>query len=121
MADTGIFATTAEVQRKVGANADTTANTEAYINQFMTEAESFINAYCNFNYSDVYSSLNVDKKGILKKWASAMAAVSVLNYSSTNFSRLGEWQTRLNVLTYEIEECKQLMTKAQTNTFVQAA
>ena len=36
MADTGIFATTAEVQRKVGANASSTANVEAYINDFMT-------------------------------------------------------------------------------------
>ena len=40
MADTGIFATTAEVQRKVGANASTTANVEAFINQYMTEAEA---------------------------------------------------------------------------------
>ena len=37
MADTGIFATTAEVQRKVNANASSTSNVEAYINQFMTE------------------------------------------------------------------------------------
>jgi len=55
MADTGIFATTAEVQRKVGANASTTSNVEAYINQYMTEAESYINTVTGVNYSDSYS------------------------------------------------------------------
>ena len=64
MADTGIFATTAEVQRHVGANASATSNVEAYINQFMTEAESFINAFTRYNWSDAFASLNVDVRGI---------------------------------------------------------
>lgn len=103
MADTGIFATTAEVQRKVGANASSTANTEAYINDFMTQAESLINATTRYNWSDNYSSLNVDVKGILKMCASAKSAMMVLNYDLSGMTML-EAQTRLNVLAFEFDE-----------------
>src|SRR3990167_2959767 len=99
MVDTGIFATTAEVQRKVGANASATSNVEAYINQFMTEAESYINVVTGFNWSDTYSSENVDVKQILKEAASNLAAIYVLNYdyNSASVTRL-EMEDRINVL-----------------------
>ena len=76
MADTGIFATTAEVSRKAGADASATSNVEAYINQFMTEAESLINATTTFNWTDAFAGLNVDVKGLLKSAASAYVVAS---------------------------------------------
>lgn len=98
MADTGIFATTAEVQRKAGANASSVANTEAYINDFMTQAESHINATTRFNWSDVYSTLNVDVKGILKLAASNLAAMYVIQYDMGGFTSRREAETMLDVL-----------------------
>jgi|TARA_R100000501_G_C2626672_1_gene120417 hypothetical protein len=80
MADTGIFATTAEVQRKVHVNASATSNTEAYINQFMTEAESLINVTCTQNFSDDFAGLDADVKGILKMAASELAASMVESF-----------------------------------------
>ena len=80
MADTGIFATTAEVQRKVHVNASATSNVEAYINQFMTEIEAYINSTVRFNFSDVYDTLNVDVQGILKMATSDWAAMKVENF-----------------------------------------
>ena len=77
MADTGIFATTAEVQRKVNVNANSTANTEEFINQFMTEVESLITTDTTFNWSDAFSALDVDTKGILKLAATELAAFMV--------------------------------------------
>ena len=74
MADTGIFATTAEVQRKVHVNASATSNTEAYINQYMTEVESLINIESGNNWSDDFSALDVDVKGILKMAATELVA-----------------------------------------------
>ena len=103
MADTGIFATTAEVMRKVGANASATSNVEAYINQFMTEAESWINSTTRYNWSDNYPTLNVDVKGILKMVASAKAAMMVISFDMSGFFSLAEAQTRLNVLAYEVD------------------
>ena len=58
MADTGIFATTAEVERKAGANVSTTSKAEAYVNDYMTQAKSLINTVCRFNFSDKLNPLN---------------------------------------------------------------
>ena len=87
MADTGIFATTAEVSRKAGANASGTSNVEAYINQYMTEAEAEINVATGKNWSDVYSKLNVDVQGILKRAASSLAATDVINFDPDAIGR----------------------------------
>jgi len=99
MADTGIFATTAEVLRKAGANVSATSSAEAYTNDFMTQAESLINVICRFNFSDAYSTLNVDVKGILKEVASNLAAIYVIQYdlSSSSTTRI-EFEDRINIL-----------------------
>ena len=99
MADEGIFATTAEVERKVGANASSTAKAEAYVNDYMTQVESFINVWTGNNFSDDYAGLNVDVKGILKQIASDLAAIYVIQYdmSSSDTSRI-EFEDRINVL-----------------------
>lgn len=98
MADTGIFATTAEVQRKVGAGASATSNTEAYINDFMTQVESFINCVTRKNWSDAYSSLNVDVKGILKECASNLAAIYVIQYDMSGYTSRVEAEDMINIL-----------------------
>src|SRR3990167_6571580 len=120
MADTGIFATTAEVQRKVGANASATSNVEAYTNDFMTQAESFINAAIGFNFSDSYSTLNVDVKGILKEAASNLAAIYVLNFDATAIvaaTSLIEFEDRLTVLIFKYQECLRILKELGTKNF----
>lgn len=98
MADTGIFATTAEVSRKAGANASTTSNVEAYINDFMTQAESRINAVTRFNWSDAYAGLNADTKGILKEVASNIAAIYVIQFDMSGFTSRTEAEDMINIL-----------------------
>lgn len=120
MADTGIFATTAEVQRKVGANSSSTANVEAYINDFMTQAESLINSVTRFNWSDVYSTLNVDVKGLLKMAASAKAAMMVISYDMSGMPMV-EAQTRLNVLAYEFDEAIKRLNDQEVRKFISGA
>jgi len=98
MADTGIFATTAEVARKAGANASATSVAEAYVNDFMTQAESVINAMVRYNFSDNYSSLNVDTRGILKEVASNLAAIYVIQYDMSGFTSRIEAEDMINIL-----------------------
>jgi hypothetical protein len=98
MADTGIFATTEEVKRKAGAGASTTSAVEAYINQFMTEAESFINSVTRNNWSDNYGSLNADVRGILKEVASNLAAMYVIQFDMSGYTSRYEAETMLDVL-----------------------
>lgn len=98
MADTGIFATTAEVQRKTGSGASATSNTEAYINDFISQAESEINLTCRFNFSDNYASLNVDTKAVLKQIASDLAAISVISYDMSGYASRIDAEDLINVL-----------------------
>ena len=121
MVDTGIFATTAEVQRKVGANASATSNVEAYINDFMTQAESYINVATGKNWSDAYVGLNADKKGILKECASNLAAIYVLNYDATAIKTangLIEFEDRMIVLFSRVKECIKILSQTGTETFL---
>lgn len=98
MADTGIFATTAEVERKAGKSCSATSKAEGYVNQYMTEVESFINATCQYNFSDTYASLNADTKGILKEISSDLAAIYVISYDMSGFTSRIEAEDMVNIL-----------------------
>lgn len=98
MADTGIFCTTSEVLRKAGANASPVSAVEAYTNDFVSQAESLINCVCRYNFSDNYSTLNIDVKGLLKEVASDLAAMYVIQYDMSNFSSRGEAEDMINLL-----------------------
>ena len=98
MADTGIFCTTAEVERKAGANASATSKAEAYTNDYVAQAESLINCVCRYNFSDNYSTLNDDVKMILKEVASNLAAIYVISYDMSGFTTRIEAEDMINVL-----------------------
>jgi len=120
MADAGIFATTLEVQRKVGANANSTANVEAYINDFMTQAESEINTLSQFNWSDAYSGLNADVKGILKLAASSRAAMWVINYDADAIGKKTA-ALRLDVLNDDYQRALSLLRDIKKRDFINDA
>lgn len=109
MVDTGIFATTAEVQRFVGTNASATYNVEAGINQYISFIEAFINVTCGYNFSDNYTSLNVDTKRLLSLAACSGVAMLVLNTDMAGFNKIAEVQTRFNVHAYWLDKCLALL------------
>lgn len=98
MVDTGIFCTNAEVERKAGANASATSTAEDYTNDYISQAESMINCMCRFNFSDAYSSLNADVKGLLKEIASNIAAIYAIQYDMSGFTSRIEAEDMINVL-----------------------
>lgn len=113
MADTGIFCTTAEVRRKAGSGASSVATAEAYINQFVTEAESYINVKTRFNWSDVYAAgpLNADMKGVLKEAASCLAAIYVVSYDMSGYANRIEAEDVINVLRDAAERAVKILDK----------
>jgi hypothetical protein len=120
MADNGIFATTAEVGYKAGINASSVSNTEAYINDFMTQAESEINTLSQFNWTDVYTSLNVDVRGILKLAASSRAAMWVINYDADVIGRKTA-ELRLDVLNDDYQRALSLLRDIKKRDFINGA
>lgn len=121
MADTGIFCTTAEVVRKAGANASATSTAEAYTNDFVTQAESEINALTRYNWSDAYSGLNADVKGVLKQAASNLAAIYCINYDMSDFPSIREAEDRINVLRDAYLRCISILRDKKMQTFLQNA
>ena len=118
MADTGIFATTAEVGRKSGSGASATSKAEAYVNQYMMEAESYINSVCRYNFSDAYASLNNDTKGILKECATCMAAINVIQYDMSGYTSRIEAEDMVNILRDAYLRCIQLLRDKTVTDFV---
>lgn len=121
MADEGIFATTAEVMRKAGANASTISNVEAYINDFITQAESTINVATRLNWSDLYTTLNVDVRGILKEAASNLAAMYVIQFDMSGFTSRAEAKLMMNVLRDGFLRNISLLRDVKKRTFVENA
>lgn len=108
MADTGIFATTAEVQEKAGANASSTYNVESYINSFISQAESRINVESEYNWSDEYSGLNSDVKKILTEAASNLAAIYIIQADPESWD-LATANFKLNILYTGYQDCIKLL------------
>lgn len=98
MADEGIFCTTAEVERKAGANSSATSTAEAYTNDYVAQAESHINCATRVNWSDVYSTLDVDTRDILKEAASNLAAIYAISYDMSAFTSRIEAEDMINIL-----------------------
>jgi len=119
MADTGIFATTAEIGYKAGANASATSKAETYTNSFISQAESYINARTLYNWSDAYPGLNADFKGILKEAGSSLAAIYVINYDMSGFTSRQEALIMVNILWARVEECCKILEKEVNRTKVQ--
>lgn len=121
MADTGIFATTEEVKRMAGVNASTVSATELFINDYMTQAESLINAQTRTNWSDLYSGLNTDVKGILKMAAACWSAMAVIQYDMSGFTSRVEAETMLDVLRDRFVQCMKTLDDANVRQFVEDA
>lgn len=121
MADTGIFCTTAEVQRKAGANASATSKAEAYTNDFVTQAESEINTLTRYNWSDAYAGLNADVKGILKQAASNLAAIYVIQYDMSGFTTRTEAEDMINILRDGYLRCISILRDKKQQDFINGA
>lgn len=118
MVDTGIFCTTAEVGRKAGSGASATSIAEAYTNDYVTQAESYINAQTRYNWSDAYAALDVDVKGILKEAASDLAAVYCIIYDMSGFTSRTEAEIMINTLLLRVSNCIETLKDKKTETFV---
>ena len=121
MADTGIFCTTTEVVRKAGSGASATATAEAYTNDYVTQVESFINTATRKNWSDTYTGLNADVKGVLKECASNLAAVYCVTYDMTGYTSRTEAEILINTLISRANDCITVLKDKKTETFIDGA
>jgi hypothetical protein len=98
MADLGTFCTTAEVERKAGANVSATSKAEAYTNQYVKEAEGVICAVARYDFVTNYASLTTIAKELLRQVASDLAAMYAIQYDMSGFTSRIEAEDMINIL-----------------------
>lgn len=98
MAHTGIFATSDEILVKAGENVDATGATEARINALCLQVESFINCVTRFNWSDAFSGLNADVKGLLSEVESNLVAIYLIQFNMAGYTSRVEAEDMVNIL-----------------------
>jgi hypothetical protein len=121
MADTGIFATTAEIGYKAGYGKSAVSSAEAYTNNFIAQAESEINCICRWNFSDTYGALNADVKQLLKEAASNLAAIYVVNYDYRGYMSRTEAEDIINVLRDNYLRCVGILREQVVKDFINGA
>ena len=102
MADTGIFATTEQVQDMVGVNASAVSNVEGFINRYIKKSENKINARLLTDYTATYAGLSNNFKEILTVAAAADAAKQVWMYDTSGLSN-ADAELKIDYLTDEYE------------------
>ena len=117
MAHTGIFATSDEILVKAGENYDVSI-TEARINALCLQIESTINCVTRYNWSDAYSGLNADVKGILSECASNLVAIYIITYNMSGFTSRVEAEDMINVLRDAALRCLALLRDKKTQEFM---
>ncbi len=120
MADEGVFVTTAEVLRHAGVGQSSTSAAEAFVNQYVAEAESWINILTGVNYSDSYGTLNADKRDLLKLAAGAYAAIGVAKYDVKGYASPREQENIINILWQTFVMNIKLLTIKGKTTFLSA-
>lgn len=103
MADEGVFTDQAGMLRKAGTNVSSliTAAVDTgfvFSNDFIAQAENTINVATRFNWSDAFSTLNIDVKSILTEVASNLAAIYAISFDMSGYTTRAEAETMLDVL-----------------------
>lgn len=121
MEETGIFCSGAHVILKAGLGVNATAITQTSYNDFIAQAESYINCATRYNWSDNFSSANIDTKMILREAASNLAAIYVVQYDFSNYSSRIEGEDRINILYRRFKDCMKLLEEQTTQTYIKGA
>ncbi len=121
MAHEGIFATSDECIAKAGTDYDSSGVTEARINDYIAQAESYINVVTRYNWSDAYSTLNVDVKRILSEAASNLTAVYMIQYNMNGFLSIRYAREMIDNLLLRFSECVFQLQDLKRQDFINGA
>lgn len=96
-------------------------NGDYIVDQWITEAESFINITTRNNWIDSFSSLNTDASRILSKTAAELAAVKCIEYDMGGYTNLAEATAMINVLRDLALRSLSLLRDKKVEDFIDAA
>ena len=87
----------AEIDQKTGDGVSGSV-TEAMKNASTLQAESVVNAFCRYNFSDAFSGLSSDVKYLLSDVVSGLVAIELIAYDMSGYTSRTEAENKINVL-----------------------
>lgn len=121
MAEEGTFCINADVLRKAGAGVSSVSSAEAFTNDYITQAESYINCMCRHNFTDTYGTLNDDVKFILKEAASNLAAIYAMMYDFTGYVSRIDAEDKIQICWMRFKHCLRVLKDQKAITFINNA
>lgn len=97
MTEEGTLCINADVLKKVGSKANSTASAEAYTNIYIKEAEGFICTITRYDWVTNYASVSAIGKEILRDATSSYAALDVISYDLGAYGSLRNAETLLDI------------------------
>lgn len=111
MAEAGTLCINADVVKKAGANASSTATAEAYTNVFIKQAEGHLCTSARYDWVANIASVSTIGKEILRDAASSYAAVQCINYDMSGFTSRQEALIMINILWAEFQKVITLLER----------
>lgn len=121
MAEAGTLAINADVLIKCGSGVSATSSAEAYTNEYILQAESYINNATRYNWTDNYAALNADVKYTLKEATSNLAAIYVISYDPSGYQSLSQAELLINLCWIRFKQCLFVLMDQKTQTFITGA
>lgn len=118
MAEEGTFCNNAEVLRKAGSGASGVSSLEAYTNDYIKQAEAYINCLTRYDYTTNYATLTANAKLVLKEAASNLAAIYVIQYDPANYSSTRIAENIINTNWARFIQCLNVIQDQRTQTFI---
>lgn len=103
MAHTGIFATKAEIDTKVGEMVDATGYTEAAINYACSQCEAFICMYCKYDLATNFATLSSVIKPVLAELEACWVALNFITYNMSAYGSRIQAEDLVNINSYKME------------------
>ena len=95
--------------------------TDLTVELWISEAESIINCDTTYNWTDKYSSLNVDIKYILQSCSSCLAAIQCIRYDMSGYTSRTEAEDMINVLKNRADSDLKVLKEKRNQDFILGA
>ncbi len=124
MTEAGIYTTNTLVEYKAGANASAVSKAEAYTNEYIAQAEAYINVLTEHIWAvdtAAFAALNAQVSKLLSEAASNLAAIYVIQYDMSGFTTRIEAEDMINTLFARFVQAIELLKQISAQDFIDAA
>ena len=121
MVATSILSTDAEMNAMAGELVDVTGWVDANKTAWGLHAENYLNVLTRYNFSDNFSSLNIDVKYILSEYVARYVAMCGIAYNMAGYTSRQEAEDMIGIHVLRMQEIEKLLLTKDNLSFIQGA